>query len=49
MAATMLFLASKIEEEPLKLRHIVNTCLQKWEEHGHRLIWNPHDDKAVRI
>lgn len=46
MAGTILFLASKIEEEPLKLRHICNTCLVKFEndpEGG----WHPSDDHGV--
>jgi len=39
MAPTMLFLASKIEEEPLKLRYIVNTCLNKWVPGA--ALWEP--------
>ena len=39
MAPTMLFLAAKIEEEPLKLRYIVNTCLAKWVKNP--VLWEP--------
>lgn len=48
MAGTILFLASKIEEEPLKLRHICNACLDKFEndrEGG----WHPTDDHGVSL
>jgi len=45
VAASMLFMASKIEEEALKLRYIVNTCLAKWEHNAQP--WEPHGDKAV--
>ncbi|WRT69305.1 uncharacterized protein IL334_006289 [Kwoniella shivajii] len=34
IAPTILFLATKIEEEPLKLRHIVNACIGKFEPPG---------------
>jgi hypothetical protein len=30
MAGTILFLAAKIEEEPLKLRYICNSCLERF-------------------
>jgi hypothetical protein len=32
MAGTILFLASKIEEEPLKLRYICNACLDRFHD-----------------
>lgn len=35
----MLFLASKIEESPLRLRHIVNACLAKFEPSAR--LWEP--------
>jgi hypothetical protein len=47
MAPTLLFLASKIEEEALKLRHIVNACLAKWDPTA--VPWLPDpDNKDVR-
>ena len=46
VAATMLFLAAKIEEETLKLRYIVNNCLDKWEPTAQH--WDPHGNVAVR-
>ncbi|KAK1922629.1 cyclin-like protein [Papiliotrema laurentii] len=42
MAPTLLFLASKIEEEALKLRHIVNACLAKWDPTA--VPWLPDPD-----
>jgi hypothetical protein len=35
----MLFLASKVEESPLRLRHIVNACLAKFEPSAR--LWEP--------
>ncbi|WVQ63659.1 uncharacterized protein L199_001812 [Kwoniella botswanensis] len=46
IAPTILFLATKIEEEPLKLRHIVNSCIAKFEPQGARGWYpdnNPHE------
>ena len=39
MAPTILFLASKIDEEALKLRYIVNACLSKWDKQEN--LWLP--------
>ncbi|ORX39216.1 cyclin-like protein [Kockovaella imperatae] len=39
VAPAMLFLASKIAEDSLKLRYIVNACLSKWEPGA--LPWEP--------
>ncbi|KAK8844024.1 hypothetical protein IAR55_006817 [Kwoniella newhampshirensis] len=44
IAPTLLFLATKIEEEPLKLRHIVNACLAKFEPSNTR-GWYPSGDQ----
>ncbi|WWD21321.1 hypothetical protein CI109_105805 [Kwoniella shandongensis] len=49
IAPTLLFLATKIEEEPLKLRHIVNACLAKFEPPGVRGWYptgDPHDQPS---
>lgn len=44
----MLFLASKIEEEPVKLRYLVNHCLGKWDPSA--LTWDPEGvDKQVQL
>lgn len=43
MAGTILFLASKIEEEPLKLRYIVNSCLERFQNAGSQ-GWHPPKD-----
>ncbi|WWC72861.1 uncharacterized protein I206_106825 [Kwoniella pini CBS 10737] len=45
IAPTVLFLASKIEEEPLKLRHIVNVTIAKFENgaKGWYPDNNPHE------
>ncbi|WVW79617.1 hypothetical protein I302_101586 [Kwoniella bestiolae CBS 10118] len=46
IAPTILFLATKIEEEPLKLRHIVNVCIAKFEQQGTKGWYpdiNPHE------
>jgi hypothetical protein len=40
MAGTILFLASKIEEEPLKLRYICNACLERFD-HSPQYSWRP--------
>ncbi|WVR08849.1 hypothetical protein IAU60_005907 [Kwoniella sp. DSM 27419] len=42
VAATILFLACKIEEEPLKLRHIVNCCIAKFDPNARG--WHPDRD-----
>lgn len=42
----MLFLASKIEEAPLRLRHIVNACLAKFEPSAK--IWDPERDNEMQ-
>ncbi|KAK4685715.1 hypothetical protein P7C73_g4427, partial [Tremellales sp. Uapishka_1] len=47
IAPTILFLASKIEEQPLKLRHIVNACLDKFEINA--VPWHPSENKDVRF
>lgn len=46
MAGTLLFLASKIEEEPLKLRIICNHCIEKFEGDS-TSGWHPTDDHGV--
>ncbi|WVF65324.1 hypothetical protein IAT40_000050 [Kwoniella sp. CBS 6097] len=50
IAATTLFLAAKIEEEPLKLRHIVNVSIQKFEGpmiRGWEPDRNPNDQPSL--
>ncbi|WVQ92989.1 hypothetical protein IAU59_000052 [Kwoniella sp. CBS 9459] len=50
IAATILFLAAKIEEEPLKLRHIVNVSIQKFEGpmvRGWEPDRNPNDQPSL--
>ncbi|OCF40406.1 hypothetical protein I317_05773 [Kwoniella heveanensis CBS 569] len=50
IAATILFLAAKIEEEPLKLRHIVNVSIQKFEPpmtRGWEPDRNPNDQPSL--
>lgn len=50
MAGTMLFLASKIEEEPLKLRYICNACLSKFDNDVDGVLaWKPAGDDGVRL
>ncbi|EIW66041.1 hypothetical protein TREMEDRAFT_35438 [Tremella mesenterica DSM 1558] len=46
IAPTLLFLASKIEEEPCKLRYICNACLVKFDgdEHG---AWHPNEENDI--
>ncbi|ORY33031.1 cyclin-like protein [Naematelia encephala] len=44
IAPTALFLASKIEDEQVKLRHIVNSCLDKWERGA--TPWHPEDERS---
>ncbi|RXK37444.1 hypothetical protein M231_05267 [Tremella mesenterica] len=46
IAPTLLFLASKIEEEPCKLRYICNACLAKFDgdEHG---SWHPNEENDI--
>ena len=46
VAPAILFLASKIEEEPLKLRFIVNSCLSKFEN-AESAAWNPTPENDV--
>ncbi|WWC90971.1 uncharacterized protein L201_005909 [Kwoniella dendrophila CBS 6074] len=41
IASTILFLATKIEEEPLKLRHIVNSTIDKFEKSESARGWYP--------
>lgn len=45
MAPTILFLASKIEESPLRLRHIVNATLAKFEPSAP--LWEPKEKEDV--
>ncbi|KAL7421109.1 hypothetical protein Q5752_003993 [Cryptotrichosporon argae] len=45
IATTMLFLASKIEEEPLRVRHIINHALDKFEPGAP--MWMPSPDQNV--
>jgi len=45
IAPTVLFITSKTEEESLKLRHIVNACLDKWIPGGEQ--WVIPEDKEV--
>lgn len=46
IAPTILFLASKIEEEPIKLRHIVNNCLDKWDPAADKWIVDPNNKEV---
>nr|XP_018259435.1 uncharacterized protein I303_08364 [Kwoniella dejecticola CBS 10117]OBR81593.1 hypothetical protein I303_08364 [Kwoniella dejecticola CBS 10117] len=50
IAPTVLFLASKIEEEPLKLRHLVNVSIAKFEKDKNARGWypdsNPHEQPS---
>lgn len=43
MAGTILFLASKVEEQPLKLRYICNSCLDRFNNTP-SLSWHPAKD-----
>lgn len=45
IAGTILFLASKIEEEPLKLRNICNSCLGKFDNDAVH-IWEPSQSEV---
>lgn len=49
MAPTILFIASKIEEEPIKLRHVVNCCLEKFEGATKDKLWMPVTEHPVGI
>lgn len=46
IAPTILFLASKVEEDPMRLRHIINACLQKFEPGSP--IWEPQGDNDIQ-
>ncbi|KLT45213.1 hypothetical protein CC85DRAFT_255491 [Cutaneotrichosporon oleaginosum] len=45
LAPVILFLASKVEEAPLKLRHIINACLAKFEPGAP--LWEPSNSEDV--
>ncbi|KIR40287.1 hypothetical protein I307_01840 [Cryptococcus deuterogattii 99/473] len=47
MAATLLWMASKLEENQLKVRHLVNVCLDKYEQSKPlhwRIQWRPMEN-----
>lgn len=49
LAATIFFLASKVEEQAVKLRHIVNACLLKFEKLREDKMWDPHRPGDVSV